>query len=282
MRVILRWTCSPAGHGADVRLARFRRVLRAAQRTSGYQPFLASAGLDTPEALASVDSVERTLERLPAIDFSEFCSSLPAFESPDASQPMPQTFWSPLEHTPKTAILMANFKPASGIKVITQNWSEGLKRFGASALAAPVKVLRSIAEAVEAGEQDPPLLGHFVVSFTGGNEGELSEDDRERFWRVFRVPLFEQRVGFDGRVIAHECEAHDGLHIMPERAAIEETAHSELLLTSLTDLRHPTLRVGTRLAGSIRGDCCDCGNATARLIGAGPLPAPQLLAAAAC
>jgi phenylacetate-CoA ligase len=177
---------------------------------------------------------------------------------------------------------MAGFKPTSGVKVMAQNWSKGLKRFGASALAAPVGVLRSFAEAVEAGEQEAPSLRHFVVSFTGGEQGELAEDDRERFWRVFQVPVFEQRLGFDGRVIAYECEAHDGLHIVPERAAIEETAHSELLLTSLTDLRRPTLRVGTRLGGSIQHDCCDCGNAASRLIGARPLPAPRPLAAAAC
>ena len=281
MRVILRWTCSPAGHGVDVRLARFRRVLRAAQRTRGYQPLLQSAGLATLEALASVDSVERTLERLPEIDLSEFCGSPAAFESPGGLQPTPQAFRSPLEHTPKTAILMTGFQPAAGVKVMAQNWSQGLKRFGASALAAPVGVLRSLAEEVEAGEPPAPSLRHFVVAFTGGDQGELAEDDRERFWRVFQVPVFEQRLGFDGRVIAYECEAHDGLHIVPERAAIEETTHSELLLTSLTDLRHPTLRVGTRLGGSIRHDCCDCGSAAARLIGARPLPAPQPLAAAA-
>ena len=265
-----------------MRLARFRRVLRAAQRTSGYLPLLESAGLATPEALASVNSVERTLERLPAIDLSEFCSSNGAFESPGGLHPIPQAFRSPLDHTPKTAILMAGFQQASGIKVMTQNWSRGLKRFGASALAAPVNVLRSLATGVETGEQDAPLLRHFVVSFTGGEQGELAEADRERFWRVFQVPVFEQRLGFDGRVIAYECEAHEGLHIVPERAALEETAHSELLLTSLTDLRRPTLRVGTRLAGSIQHTCCDCGNAASRLLGARPLPAPRPLAVAAC
>ncbi len=282
MRVILRWTCSPAGQGAELRLARFRRVLRAAQRTSGYQPLLQGAGLATPEALAGIDSVERTLERLPSIDLGEFCNDRAAFESPGGSHPAPQAFRSPLEHTPKTAILMAGFQATSGIKVMAQNWGQGLKRFGASALAAPVDVLRSMATAVEAGEQDAPLLKHFLVSFTGSEHGELVEEDRERFWRVFQVPVFEQRLGFDGRVIAYECEAHEGLHIVPERAAIEETAHSELLLTSLTDLRRPTLRVGTRLGGAIQHDCCDCGNAAARLIGARPLPAPQPLAAAAC
>jgi hypothetical protein len=276
MKVILRWTCSQGGHGVDVRLVRFRRVLRAAQRTAGYQPLLENAGLATPEALASVDSVEGTLERLPAIDLDEFCGSRAAFESPGGTRPSPQPFRSPLEHTPKTAILMAGFQPSSGVKVMAQNWSRGLRQFGASALAAPVSVLRSLADTIEAGRQDAPPLRHFVVSFTGGEQGELAEDDRERFWRVFRVPVFEQRLGFDGRVIAYECEAHNGLHILPERAAFEQTARSELLLTSLTDLRFPTLRVGTRLAGSIHSECCDCGNTAARLVGAQPL------AAAAC
>ncbi len=273
MRLILRWTCSQAGHGADVRLARFIRVLRAAQRTTGYLPLLESAGLATPEALASVHSVEQTLERLPAIDRDEFYGSRAAFESPGSTRPSPQPFRSPLEYTPKTAILMAGFQPNSVIKVMAQNWTRGLKQFGASALAAPVSVLRSLADTIEAGRQEAPSLRHFVVSFTGGEQGELAEDDRERFWRVFRVPVFEQRLGFDNRVIAYECEAHHGLHILPERAALEQTAGSELLLTSLTDLRFPTLRVGTRLSATIHSDCCDCGNAAARLVGARPLVA---------
>jgi hypothetical protein len=67
------------------------------------------------------------------------------------------------------------------------------------------------------------------------------------------------------------------MHILRERAAFEETADSELLLTSLTDLRHPTLRVGTRTSGTIQHECCDCGNASPRLVGLG-----QLAAAASC
>lgn len=126
MRVILRWTCSPACHGLDVRLARFRRVLRAAQRTRAYQPLLESAGLATRESLATVESVERTLERLAAIDLDEFCSSRAAFECPGALHPTPQAFRSPLEHTPKTAILMAGFQASSGIKVMAQNWSAAI------------------------------------------------------------------------------------------------------------------------------------------------------------
>jgi hypothetical protein len=268
MRVILRWTWSQEHPGADVRLARFKRVLRAAQRTQAYQPFLEIAGLATLEALGSVYSVERTLERLPAIDLAEFRGSPAAFESPAGARSTPQAFRSPLEHTPKTAVLMPGFEQTSAVKTFAQNWTQGLKRLGASALAAPVSVLREMAATIELGQQEMYALRHFVVSFTGGDHGELREEDREQFWRVFQVPVFEQRVGFDGRVVAYECEAHDGLHIMPERAAFEETAESELLMTSLTDLRYPTLRVGTRMARSIEHECCGCGNAAPRLVAA--------------
>jgi hypothetical protein len=135
-----------------------------------------------------------------------------------------------------------------------------------------------MAASIERGQQKMHALKHFVVSFTGGDLGELREEDREPFWRVFQVPVFEQRVGFDGRVVAYECEAHEGLHIVPERAAFEETAESELLITSLTDLRFPTLRVGTRMARSIEHECCGCGNAAPRLVAA--QPRLMLLAAA--
>src|SRR5258708_5407669 len=238
MQVILRWTCSQERPGGDVRLARFKRVLRAAQRTQAYRPILEIAGLATFEAIGRVGSVERTLERLPAIDLAEFRSSPAAFESPAGMRSTLQAFRSPLDHTPKTAILMRGFEQTSTVRAVGQNnWAQGLKHFGASALAAPISVLREIAAAIDRGQQEAHALKHFVVSFTGGDQGELKEEDREQFWRVFQVPVFEQRVGFDGRVVAYECEAHDGLHVMPESAAFEETAEAELLM------RYPMLRV---------------------------------------
>ena len=280
MRVIVRWTYAQ-GSAADLRLARFKSVLRAAQRTSWYQPMLERAGLATPEALRSVGSVEQTLQKLPAIELDEFRRFPEAFQSRRDPGPTLQRFQSPLAQTPKTAILLGGFVQTSNIKVIAQNWRRGLEHLAANALAAPLHVLRELAASIEDGHQEIGRLQHFVVPFTGGRFGELAESDRERFWRVFQVPVFEQRVGFDGRVIAYECEAHDGLHIMPECAAFEETAKSELLLTSLTDLQRPTLRVGTHVIGSIAQECCDCGNASARLMAARPLLAPPPLRAAA-
>jgi hypothetical protein len=227
--------------------------------------------LGTDEALAAVDSVEEVLERLPAIDLDDFRGSPAAFESPHNHRRGLQPFRSPLEHTPRTAILMHGFEENSKVRIFADSRGKRLKRFGATALAAPVSKLRELAAAIESGHDEIRPLRHFLVSFTGTNHGEIGEEDRERFWRVFQVPVFEQRLGFDNRMIAYECEAHHGLHIETERAAFEETAGSELLLTSLTDLRYPTLRVGTRMTARIQHDCCDCGNASARVI-AGRVP----------
>lgn len=273
MQVILRWTCSQAGSEADVRLARFKRVLRSAQGTFRYQPLLEHVGLGTEQALAAIGSVESVLERLPAIDLDDFRGSPAAFESPHRMRPGLQPFRSPLDHTPRTAILTRGFEPSSQVRIFADNRGKNLKRFGATALAAPISKLRELAAAIESGHDEMQRLRHFVVSFTGTDRGEIHEADRERFWRVFQVPVFEQRLGFDGRVIAYECEAHHGLHIETQRAAFEETAGSELLLTSLTDLRYPTLRVGTRMTARIQHDCCDCGSATARVIAGRALPA---------
>lgn len=53
-----------------------------------------------------------------------------------------------------------------------------------------------------------------VVVFTGPDHGSLTEADREQIWRVWGVPVYEQRVDREGRVVAEECDAHDGLHLI--------------------------------------------------------------------
>ena len=270
MRVILRWTYAEGRRVTrDLRLARFKQVLLAAQQAPHYQLVLREIGLATPEAVSSIDCVERILGRLPPIDLEEFNGTLWEFENTSGEHSVLESFQAPFSRqrqTAKTGILHPGFAAGPGVKVLKGPWPEELRCFTATALAAPVRLMREIAWELEQGYTRIRPLQHFVVPFTGPHTGELSEADREQFWRVFQVPVFEQRLGFDGRVIAHECEAHQGLHITGDQALFEQHTDSELLLTSLTDLRFPTLRVGTRVSGTIQGDCCDCGNAEPRLV----------------
>ncbi|MBV8841197.1 MAG: hypothetical protein JO307_00170 [Bryobacterales bacterium] len=58
-----------------------------------------------------------------------------------------------------------------------------------------------------------PSLTHAVIALALSPEELLSETQRDRLWRAFRVPVFEQIVTENGALLAAECEAHDGFHI---------------------------------------------------------------------
>ena len=79
-----------------------------------------------------------------------------------------------------------------------------------------------------------------------------------------------QYLGADGSLLAWECEAHDGLHTVEENAIIEQSPDSELILTSLTDRRRPTIRLVTSLAARLDSGACECGQPGPRLISITP------------
>jgi hypothetical protein len=122
-------------------------------------------------------------------------------------QPRGATFIHPMDPTPRTAILAPGFKPTKLVRVFSTGWSEAAARFKPCSIAAPVEQLRRIA----------PLhlqLSHSVIVFTFDGGAGLSEDDRDLFWDSFGVPVFEEHLDRGNRLLAMECEAHAGLHIM--------------------------------------------------------------------
>jgi hypothetical protein len=40
-------------------------------------------------------------------------------------------------------------------------------------------------------------------------------------WQAFRVPVFEQIIGRAGELLAAECDAHDGLHVLSPKLDVE-------------------------------------------------------------
>jgi hypothetical protein len=56
-------------------------------------------------------------------------------------------------------------------------------------------------------------LTHALIVLARSNDSLLTTEQRQRLWRAFRVPIFEQIIGGNGELLAAECEAHDGLHI---------------------------------------------------------------------
>jgi phenylacetate-coenzyme A ligase PaaK-like adenylate-forming protein len=110
----------------------------------------------------------------------------------------------------------------------------------------------------------PPFL-RAIMPFTGVLQGALGDQERDLFWDVFQVPLFEQFLSPDGHVAGAECEAHESLHVIP-RNVILETEGDDVLFTSLTGLEHPAIRLETGFQAALTRRLCACGRPGARLV----------------
>jgi len=104
----------------------------------------------------------------------------------------------------------------------------------------------------------PPVFTHAVIVLESPGDTPLSIGEREQLWRAFRVPVFEQIIGPHGKLLAADCEAHDGLHV-------------EASGMPWADVQWP----GYRLESS----ACGCGRKTPRLVSA--LPAERARSVAA-
>lgn len=252
----------------DIQLVRLKEVLLSAQSLHRYHDRLQAAGLRGPEAVAGLTKVEQALNSLPGWTYDEFLRTLSDSGNRDSPRPPLQRLQYPLGLTPKLIMLMPGFERTSGMKMGALPDLIKAQAVHADALAAPLSVLRALAVTIQSRTSRIAPLRYPVVVFTGVIEGIMTDADRDLFWQVFQVPTFEQFLGFDGRVLAIECEARQGLHIETASAIFEKESSrpdSELLLTSLTYLRHPTLRVGTGLIGRVERSCCECGRSEARL-----------------
>jgi hypothetical protein len=236
---------------------RIRQVLLAARETIFYRQRLKTADLDDPE---------EALARLPPLELRDLFDRPLAFHNPCAPRPALRRVFYPAGKAPSIVVLMPGFRQAAGVRVSGCGWNWLLPRFRPSAVAAPVARLKELAQSVMAGEIPPPLLQHAVIAFTGVRHGLLSEEDRDLFWRAFRVPVFEQLLGLGGELLAWECEAHDGLHTVAENVVVE-SSRSELVLTSLDCLGMPALRLASGFTAALDRRPCACGHGALRLAG---------------
>ena len=116
-------------------------------------------------------------------------------------------FVHPLTPAPKTIVLAPGFGSTRDIRVFPEGWTHEAARLGPCSVAAPIEDLLALS-------QTGTALRHAAIVLTRGPHSALSEFDRDRLWNAFGVPVFEQCLGLDNELLAAECEAHDGLHIM--------------------------------------------------------------------
>jgi hypothetical protein len=169
-------------------------------------------------------------------------------------------FRYPLDPAPRTAVLAACFRQAwfparSSIRVFPHGWSEEVAAFAPAAVAANRGQLLGLAAL-----DRPPIFTHAVIVLESPGDAPLSNGEREQLWRTFRVPVFEQIIGPHGKLLAADCEAHDGLHV---------EASGRLW----ADVQWP----GYRLESA----ACGCGRKTPRLVSALPVERARSVAASA-
>ena len=117
-------------------------------------------------------------------------------------------FRYPLQPCPKVAVVCDTLRVPSGCRHISEHEQVDLRSVNAETIAAPAGwILRS-----GANGWTPTYP---MIVFTGTYHGFLDNAARDEMWQRFGVPVFEQLLDDQGRVVASECEAHAGLHLDP-------------------------------------------------------------------
>jgi len=118
-------------------------------------------------------------------------------------------FVHPMDPMPRTAILAPGFQETKLSRVFLAGWNEAAERFQPTSIAGTPSQLRRIARAGVRPQ-------HSVVALSYDGQEGLTSADREFFWATLGVPLFEQLLSAGNELIAMECDAHDGLHLVGE------------------------------------------------------------------
>lgn len=159
---------------------------------------------------------------------------------------VPQDFHCPLPQVPRTAVLCGGFRSNKSIRVFPAGFDDDVLQYQPELIAAPARVLRTLARQAQCGLIQLPSLQYAIVVLTEMDGAFLVPDDRELFWDVFGVPVYEQLVGLRFETLAVECEAHQGLHVV----------HQDC----------PSKHIAATLKAQIVDTICGCGQAGQRLL----------------
>lgn len=190
-----------------------------------------------------------------------------------------QQFCFPLSGPVRIALLEAGFHADRNIREFNPDDVVWIRSYAPEALVAPLDIALSLADRKTRGLFDFPSLRTALVVLTSLADSPLADHHRDLLWRAFGVPVFEQLRGWDGAIVARECEVHDGLHV-DESAAILQLHGDELLATQFAAPGDPIIRARTGLTGEIVTGPCECGAETPRLRGLAAVRVKAAIAAA--
>ena len=188
---------------------------------------------------------------------------------------MSTSFLHPISPAPRTAILedwpmRTGIWQMGGIRTISCgpgiDWLERLERFEPESIAASPNRLLLLADLKRTNRLALPSVRHSLVMQFELGEAWITEEEREELWEVFQVPVFEQLCDHRGQLIAHECEARQGLHIGEGQTWVVDL-EARLWHASGRNVinRNRIVPQSTGLYGSVVLEGCPCGEAGPRL-----------------
>jgi len=139
-------------------------------------------------------------------------------------------FRSPLPYPSKIAILSRRFQTGSSLRLFAPDEFTAVAAYRPEILAGSLHTLRAIS--------GPVCVSKALVVFSDSNSELLSLKDRDWLWQRFAVPIFEQALDNRGRIVAEECEAHSGLHVL------NQASWSGMLSSAECDCGRPEPRGG--------------------------------------
>lgn len=109
---------------------------------------------------------------------------------------------------------MAGFRSRSKVRVFAEGWGPRAAKFAPESIAATLEQLEELMLKKIA-------VSHSVIILERAGEPTLTRADRDRLWRAFEAPLFEQMISAECELLAFECDAHEGLHVVSASVVLE-------------------------------------------------------------
>ncbi len=148
-----------------------------------------------------------------------------------------------------------------------EKWSE-LEAFRPNILIGYGFELERLADSIVKQELTLTSVDRAIFALTDCGSNPIGLKLRDKLWQTFSVPVYEMIIAPGCRLLAAECETHEGWHVQPGTSAYVIQGEVVCDLPPLTNLH-------TGFTGEIDTAPCACGRPTARLKNLGPcLPRP--------
>ncbi|MDQ2710833.1 MAG: hypothetical protein M3Y72_18670 [Acidobacteriota bacterium] len=138
-----------------------------------------------------------------------------------------------------------------------ERWRD-LGAFRPSVLVGYGLDLQRLAEKVAKDDFELRTIDHAIFALTDCGSAPVSDVLRVTLWQRFGVPVYELIVAPGCRLLAFECEAHDGWHVA-------DNAVPYLVMGELVCDFPPLANLHTDFSGQINPKPCACGRRSVRL-----------------